>query len=197
MVNLIINEIVEALTADLPFVDKITGLVKPASVSDASGNILIFPVALNTDPTTCNDSELLDYVPDSTKTSIIYFEDRGTTFRECKGEALEFTSNFLLVCWFNIKLINQNLVDTSQIAANLLKYIPLGNMGNIPPIMNVWLELASQEPNDGAIFSKYTYREEISQYITYPYGYVALTLRADWRIRQDCIEDITLNPAEC
>lgn len=197
MVNIIINEIVEQLVDNLPFVDKITGLVKPARVTTSTGESKVFPVALNLDPTVCNESELLDYVPDSTKTSIIYFEDRGSTFRLCQGDALEFTANFLLVCLFNFKLINPILVDTSQITANIIKNLPLGNMGNLPPLMNVYLEVAGQEPNDGAVFGRYSYSEEISQYITYPYGYVALTLRADYRIRLDCVEDITLDPATC
>lgn len=196
MVNLIVNEIVDRL-AFLPFVDKITGIVKTASVSDGPGNVKTFPVALNLDVDTCNESELLDYVPDSTKMSIIYFEDRGVTFRECKGQAIEFTANFLLVCWFNYKLIDQTMTNSSQIVGNLIKYLPLGNMGTIGYAMNVFLEVASQEPNDGAVFNRYTYSEPISQYITYPYGYVALSLRADYRVRRDCIEDITLNPAAC
>lgn len=196
MVNLIVNEIVSSL-ASLPFLDKITGIVKAATVSDAGGNIKVFPVALNLNLTECEDSQILDYVPNSTKTSIIYFEDRGTTFRQCQDQALEFTANFLLVCWFNYKLIDSTLTNTSQITANILKYLPLGNMGNITPLMNVWLEVVSQEPNDGAVFSKYSYKEEISQYLTYPYDYVALTLRADYRIRLDCVDDIVLDPTEC
>ena len=197
MVNLIVNEIVTALTNNLAFVDKITGIVKPATVTTSTGEVKTFPVALNLDVSQCNESELLDYVPDSTKTSIIYFEDRGVTFRECKAQAIEFTANFLLVCWFNYKLINPTLTNTSQIVANIIKYLPLGNMGTITPLMNVWLEVGGQEPNDGGVFSRYSYKEEISQYITYPYDYVALSLRADYRVRLDCIDDIELDPAEC
>ena len=136
MVNLIVNEIVSSL-ASLPFLDKITGIVKAATVSDANGNIKTFPVALNLDVTNCKDSELLDYVPDSTKTSIIYFEDRGSMFRTCQDQALEFTANFMIVCWFNYKLIDPSLTNTSLITANILKYLPLGNMGNITPLIYV------------------------------------------------------------
>lgn len=196
MVNLIVNEIVDSLAA-LPFVDKITGIVKRATVSDQLGNIKTFPVALNLDVSQCSDSELLDYVPDSTKTSIIYFEDRGVSFNGCDSSGLQFTANFLLVCWFNYLKINPTLTNTSQIVANIIKYLPLGNMGNISPISAVYLEIGSQEPNTGAIFSPYSYKEEVSQYITYPYDYVALNLRADYKLRVDCVEDITLDPAEC
>lgn len=196
MVNLIVNEIVDSLTG-LPFLDKITGLVKPVAVSDATGNVKTFPVALNLNISECNDSELLDYVPDSTKTSIIYFEDRGVTYNGCDSDGLQFTANFLLVCWFNYKLIDPALTNTSLIAANVLKYLPLGNMGNISPLIGVYLELNGQEPNDGGVFNKYSYKEEVSQYITYPYDYVAFSLRADFKVKPDCINDIEMNPTEC
>lgn len=196
MVNLIVNDIVSHL-ASLSFVDKITGIVKTAIVSDANGNILKFPIALNLDPSTCNDSELLDYCPDSSKTSIIYFEDRGATVRGMSGEAIELTVNFTLVCWFNYLKINPALTNTSLIFGNIIKNLPLGDMGNINPLMGIFLELTGQEPNDAGIFSKYTYREEISQYVTYPYDYVALNLRADFCVRPECFDDIELNPAEC
>lgn len=196
MVNLIVNEIVTILENNLSFVDKITGIVKTAELSDAEGNIKTFPIAYNTNPTTCNDSELLDYVPDSTKMSIIYFEDRGSSVTGCDQNSILWRASFTLVCWFNYKLIDEDMIDSALITANIIKYLP-GNMGNIPPLTAVLLDVSGQQPNDGSVFAKYSYSEPISQYITYPYGYVALDLTADFRLRTDCIEDIILNPAEC
>ncbi len=196
MVNLIVNEIVSQLAA-LTFLDKITGITKVASVSDGAGNIQKFPIALNTDVSTCSDSQLLDYVPDSTKTSIIYFEDRGTQVTGWQDGAIGFTANFTLICWFNYNKINPALTNTSLIAANLIKLLPFGNMGNIYPLMGIFLELTSQQSNEGGVFGKYSYKEEINQFITYPYDYVALDLKADFRVRPECVDDLTLNPAEC
>jgi len=196
MVNLIVDKIVEELES-LVFIDRITGMVKHAMVSDANGNVKTFPVALNLDVSKCNDSELLDYVPDSSKTSIIYFEDKGTTMRGMSGGYIDFTANFVLVCWYNFKKINKTMTNTSYIAANLIKALPIGNMGNISPLIGVFLEVTGQQANDGAIFAPYSYKQEISQYITYPYDYVALNLRADFRVRPECVDDITLNTTKC
>jgi hypothetical protein len=194
MVNLIVNEIVTDL-ASLSFLDKITGIVKPAQI-DVDGTIKTIPVALNLNPTTCNDSQLLDYVPNNTKTSIIYFEDQGTTVTDYSGEAIGFTASFALICWFNYRLINPLLTNTSQIAANIIKLLNV-EMGNIAPLIAVILSVTGQDSNDGAVFSKYTYLEDQSQFITYPYGYVALNLSADFRVRPECVEDIVLNPSPC
>jgi hypothetical protein len=196
MVNLIVNKIVQEITIDLPFVDKITGIVKTAKIQDGQGNVKTLPIAYNSNPATCNDSELLDFVPDSAKMSIIYFEDRGTQMNKMENSSIYFTSNFTLVCWFNYLKIDHTLTNTSQITGNLLKYLP-EIMGNISPLIGVVLSVTGQQANDGSVFSKYSYFEEISQYITYPYGYVALDLQAEYRVRKECINDITLDPASC
>ena len=195
MVNYIINKIVQDLTLDLPFVDKITGIVKTAKIKVAD-KVKTIPIAVNTNVTTCNDSELLDYVPNDNYTSIIYFEDRGTTLQKMENQSLYYQSNFTLVCWFNYLKIDQTLTNTSQITGNLIKYLP-EIMGNITPLIGIFLSITGEQSNDGSVFNKYSYFEEISQYITYPYGYVALDLQAEYRVRKDCILDLTLNLAEC
>lgn len=195
MVNLIVNKIVQEITLNLQFVDRITGIVKPAKIKVAD-LVKTIPVALNTDISTCNDSILLDFVPDSNKASIIYFEDRGTQMTKMENSSIYFTSNFTLVCWFNYLKIDQALTNTSQITGNLIKYLP-EIMGNISPLIGVVLSITGQQSNDGAVFNKYSYFEEISQYITYPYAYVALDLQAEFRVRKECIVDITGNSDIC
>jgi hypothetical protein len=196
MVNTIVNKIVQEITIDLPFVDKITGIVRAAKIQDSQGNIKTIPIAYNSNPTTCNDSELIDFGPDTSKTSIIYFEDRGTQMNKMENSSIYFTSNFTLVCWFNYLKVDQTLTNTSQITANLLKYLP-EVIGNISPLIGVVLTVTGQQANDGSVFSKYSYFEEISQYITYPYGYVALDLQAEYRVRKECVADIVIDAALC
>ena len=195
MVNLIVDTIVTGLKLDLTFVDKITGIVKPAQAS-IGGVVKTFPVAYNTDVTTCNDSELLDYVPDDRKISIIYFEDKGTSMNRMENQSVYFTSNFTLICWFNYKRLTGNMTNTALIVGNILKYLPVV-MGNISPLIGVVLSVTGEQDNTGGVFSKYSYIEEQSQYITYPYGYVALDLSADYSVRKECFEDIETCTALC
>ena len=195
MVNLIVNEIVTRLTADVSFVDKITGIVKPAKVS-ISDQVKTLPVAVNTDVTTCNDSELLDFVPDNSKKSIIYFEDRGTSLVKMENQSLYYTASFTLICWFNFNQIDHTLTNTSKIAGVILKRLPIV-LGNITPLIGVVLSVNGQQPNDGGVFSKYSYLEEQTQYILYPFGYVAFDLTASFSVRKDCIPEIVEDVDEC
>ena len=195
MVNLIVDQIVQGLKLDLSFVDKITGIVKPAQAS-IGGVVKTFPVAYNTDVSVCSDSQLLDFTPDDRKTSIIYFEDRGTSMTRMENQSVYFTSNFTLVCWINYKRIAGCMTNTSLIVGNLIKYLPVV-MGNISPLIGVVLSVTGQQDNTGGVFSKYSYIEEQSQFITYPYGYVALDLSADFSVRKECFEDIEICTPIC
>jgi hypothetical protein len=195
MVNLIVNKIVADLKIDLPFVDKITGIVKTALIQVAD-KVKTIPIAVNLNVSACDDSTLLNFIPDSSKTSIIYFEDKGTQMTKMENQSVYFTSNFTLVCWFNYEKVNHMLTNTSQITGNLIKYLP-DVMGNISPLIGVVLSVTGEQANDGAVFSKYSYIEEINQYITYPYGYVALDLQAEFRVRKDCIADIQIDATIC
>lgn len=193
MIHLIADKIVESLAA-LPFVEKITGIVKPLKYYGPDKKIIVIPVAFNTDPTTCNTSQLNDYVPNSKRRSIIYFEDQGTSMIR-NGTYLEFTSQMRLVCWFNHKKIGAQY-DSSLIALNVLKYLP-DKLGNFSNLLGVWVDVLRQEPNDGGAFSRYSYQEEINQYITYPYDYVSFILQATYKVRKDCIEDIAPENIAC
>ena len=190
MVNLIVDELVTILKLDLGFTDKITGIVKTAQ-ADIAGTVKTFPVAVNTDISVCSDSQLLDYSPDNTKTSIIYFEDRGTQMNRMENSSVYFTSNFTLVCWFNYKKLTGDMTNTSLITGNILKYIPVV-LGNITPLIGVVLSVTGEQASDGGVFSKYSYMEAQSQFITYPFGYVALDMTAEYSVRKECFEDIEL-----
>ena len=193
------NHTIAQILADslttLVFKDKITGLVKSLRVKKGETEKII-PIAYNTNPTTCNESELLDYTPDSTKRSIIYFEDRGTSFLNESNGYLFMQSRLQLVCWFNYKLIDKTLYQPDRIAGNIIKLIPdrLPNQSNL---IGILVTFTGQDPIDSDPFIKYSYREFQSQFMTYPYGYTALNYQIDYRIRKECIDDIVLNIDSC
>jgi len=195
MVNLIVNHIVTELKLSLPFVDKITGIVKTASIN-TGGTVKTFPIALNDDITACNPNQLLDFTPNNKYTSVIYFEDRGTRVDRMENQSIYFTSSFTLICWFDFRKIAGCMSNTSYIAGNIIKYLP-EIVGNLSPLNSVIVSVVGEQANDGNVFSKYSYLEEVNQYITYPYGYVALDLQAEFRVRKECIEDIEICTALC
>ena len=194
MIHLIANKIVENL-ASLTIVDKITGIVKPAKVY-INNVVKTYPIAYNTDPDVCSQSQLLDFVPDSSKRSIIYFEDYGTSQVKLENQKAYWQATFRLIVWFNYKKILPVMSEPSLIALNVLNLIP-GDLGNFDNLQGVFVEVTSQLPNDVSPFSRYSYQEERTQYVTYPYDYVAFVLRAEFSTRIGCIDDLTPTLSVC
>ena len=193
MINIIANKLVTYLQA-LPFRDKLTGIVKTARLySDTT--VKAFPVKYNTNITTCNPSQLDALVPDSKKRSIIYFEDFGTSLARNNDNYIDCSSNLRLVCWFNYNKIGQ-YHEPSLIALNILKHLPTV-LGNFDNLIGVRCEVTRQAENDANCFNRYTYYEEQSQYLTYPYDYVCFDIVATYRIRVDCIDDLTIDEQSC
>lgn len=191
MIHRIANKILESLIA-LPFIDQYAGVVNVAKII-SNDTVKIFPVDCNT-PTDCETSKLRALVPNSTKRSILYFEDQGTSQIEVLQGGYKFQASLKLICWFNYKKIAA-LCEPSLIATNILKFLPT-NLGNFDEFIDVWIEVVSQDPAEG-VFDKYTYLEEKTQFVTYPYGVVAFTLRASWQIRTACVPEIVINADPC
>lgn len=179
----------------LPFKDVLEGLVRPAKVVKG-GVEKTFPLTYNINPNTCSNGQLLALTPDSTKRSIIYFEDGGTTLRGEDGGYLLLTTSLKLICWFNYKRIDTTLYESAIIALNILKLIP-DRLPNNVPYLGILIRFTGQDSRESNPFTKYTYDEPRTQFITYPYDWVALNFAVDYKIARDCIDDIILNPDAC
>lgn len=195
MIHLIADKLVTEM-ATMPIKDKITGIVKPARVKHTDGQLVTFPIAYNKNPAACTPSELLDYVPDSTKATIIFFEDYGTEQIGEDSLGMRFAATLRLICWFNYKRLSGAMNSPELVVINLLKYIPQ-RLGNFDGILGVLVDVRGQLPNDGGLFSRYSFQEEASQYLTYPYDAVGLSLRAEWTVRPGCIDDLTIITETC
>lgn len=191
--QLIIDEI-----DSLNWVDKIKGVVKPLKVKIKGGEEKIYPICLNTDPTLCNSSTYTDLVPDSSKMSIIYFEDGGTEVIESGCKYTDLESSLRLVCWLNLRKINADFTDALNIKLNLINTIP-ADIANTDWVTKIRVMFEGEEEKSAGIFSEYTYDEAENQYLIYPYDFFALNYRVKYSMPMDsdCLTDIVINPASC
>jgi hypothetical protein len=192
MIHRIADKILENLVY-LPFIDQYTGVVKVAKIISGD-TVKTFPIACNT-PTDCDPNKLKALVPNSTKRSILYFEDMGTQQTELVNGGYRFQATLRLVCWINYKKISGALCDTSLIATNILKYLPT-RLGNFDEFIDVWVEVSSQDPAEN-VFDRYNYNEERNQFMTYPYDVVAFTLKATWKVLTACVPEIVPKEEIC
>jgi len=190
----ILAEILKTELSTLNFVDKITGLVFTLSVKDKE-KIRKIPVDVNENTTVCNTETLTDLVPNSSRKSIIYFEDEGTNLLESNKRSNHFESNLNLICWINIKKINKTFSDNSLILAALIQAIPkrLDNQDFITGI-KINIDGVIEKEN---LFNRYDYDEVTTQFMTYPYDAIGLKLNVKYFVSNSCISDVALNDTSC
>ena len=197
--NELIADILKNNLAGLTWIDRYAGLVRTASIKVKSGDTTIikqFPVACNVTEADCTTDKYQDLVPNSTKRSIIYFEDNGVSYELYRGNMLKGTANLRLVCWFNLKKFgNTDCTYSATLINDLLSHLPI-NLNDYTPLANATLRIDSEEPKTAAIFNRYSYDELLNQYLLYPYDYFAVNLIVTFYMPKNCIDPV-IDPDIC
>jgi len=126
---------------------------------------LVYPVLNKTDwlPGSQDGLVYKDAVPDSSKRSILYWEDYGGRVVDSCARYQRFAHQIRVVVWFNFAMISKPYDDC---VVELLRAIPRRFNG-------VTLKPVGYLPKKNDIFARYSYRDE-KQYVTYPYDVVAI-----------------------
>jgi hypothetical protein len=196
-----IAEYIKSYLTPLSFVDKIAGLVKVASISQPSETGVVvkrFPVACDVNYSDCvKQSRYKDLMPDSSKMSVIYFEDLGCTFVNKTARSFEFISNLKLIGWVNLSKFQDISCDNSSVfVASIIKALPNG-LYNYGRYSNIQIVGIREEPKTNQIFSMYTYDELVNQYLLYPYDYFSLSISVSFNLPINCIEEIIPSTENC
>lgn len=206
-----IRELCEVLknkivAANLPFIDMIAGAVKTVTYTDedetGSKYIYTFPVSWQTNAQPCKptSSPELDLIPDSSKKGICYFEQEGASVMTGTGDRTGYAATMTLVCWYNKLLItgyNYNNVQTNYIA-QMQRALGIGrNPFNQYPFTRVMVLSTRILPQDGSIFTKYTYVEQYRQYLMQPFEYFAMQLDVRFSVADNCLQPVPVSPDIC
>lgn len=201
--NALIADIIKTAIEDLAFVDRIAGIVKPVTISediDGQKRVKTFPVACNVTEADCVSGQYTDLVPNSQKNSVIYFEDLGVQFIGNVKSEMRFRSQLRLVCWLNLKRMGITDCNWSSTATlHIIKSILQADVPfNSTPFTGMKYTGISQPVKSASIFSKYSYSEQVNQYLLYPYDYFAVDFVVEYGVKAACIEDLPeLGPELC
>lgn len=190
-----IAEILKTFITPLNFADKVGGLVRVIQVDQSSGETRNVPGDYSLAQHQANIKDFVNYAPDASKRSIIYFEDEGTTIERDGARYIDLVSTIKLVAWFNLGRINRDLNECSQLMFLIMEALPK-SFPNTDNILKARLDFQGQERGP-EIFAPYDYDESILQHLMYPYDAGALTYNVIYSVRPECIADIVINPAEC
>ena len=182
----------------LPFVDRLAGLVRTVTITGEDGKRKAFPVACNVTNADCTAGRYQDLVPDSSRKSVMYFEDGGTVLTGLLKGDPQLRSTIRLVGWLNLKKMGLTDCDFATTAiTNIIKNLPWTEF-NSPANGFVRVKLTGLNvlEKSSAIFSRYTYDEAVTQYLLYPYDYFGLNLTVEYTVRRSCIEDAVIPDIE-
>jgi len=199
MINTIVKNIIPYLEA-LNFSEVVGGIATTISqnkpIKDNKIIVKKFPAYYNENKTTCNASDYIDLVPNSNKRSIIYFENNGIKISPINGNIIECVADVRLVCWANLKKINDTFINADILKLLVIQAMP-SSLSNVLPYSFIRVQLTGEETKNVSIFSKYTYNEEEKQYLIYPFDYFALNYEISFYVGINCIDPILISPAVC
>jgi hypothetical protein len=187
-----IANILKSHIEDLTWIDKIAGLVQTVSMREKIGESVVFksyPVSCDIDYDSCTKGRYQDLTPNSKKKSVLYFEDMGVSFIARKGNTMVFQSSLRLVCWLNLKLIDSATCDSEvehcsvsgDYVIEILKALP-----DVPfsetGFVSINISGISEVVRSVDIFSKYTYNEQSTQFLLWPFDYFGLDLEITFTV---------------
>jgi len=196
-----IGEILKSKLIGFTYVDRISGVVQTAVKKNAAGNLVRYPIACDVDGKECDDTgRYLDLIPNDRFKSVMYFEDLGgSQFNEKNGNDLRFTSNIRLVGWLNLKELGKDDCHiTAQVVAHIITRLESTQEINPIPFTRLKIAVISQLVRTPQIFGRYTYQEDQTQYLMFPYDYFAIDFRVTYSINKSCVPEFNAGvPDEC
>lgn len=205
MVKEIAHEIKEKLLS-LPFADVVAGLAQTLTTTDSAGDTTPqtvtkkLPVSydVSMSGSDCMGKEIL-LIPDSSRRSIIYFEDFGVQAAGGVRMATAFNSSLRLVCWLNRANILQDTYQeiTGRCQAAIIGKVCHKNPETVGMFQRLTINVAKILPQDAGIFSRYTYDETQRQYLRPPFEFFAIDLTCKFSVQNSCLDGINWHRSAC
>lgn len=187
----------------LPFIDLLCGMVQTLTIDEPvdEGFAVVqkkMPVTFDHNDTACAGKEILP-VPDSSRKSIIYFEDFGVRVIGKEQGLSKFQSSLRLICWMNrAKLVGDHYKEiSSRVMASVVQQIANKNPFSSGIFIKTSVRVANIPPQDAALFGRYTYKEQDRQYLRPPFEFFGIDFQIDYLANAKCLEGIAWNTQVC
>jgi hypothetical protein len=179
------------------YAERAAGLVRVVNVKLRSQDGMVsrrIPMGCEvTNPETCPPHSLL--VPDEKLSSMLWFEDGGTTFVMESGRSTYFTSSLRLIIWLNLNKYEHNCSITSAVFTDVIKRL-MTTYESIPEAHSIRVESLTQMPKDASIFSSYDF-ENKNMFLIYPYDYLGIDIKTTFGVNRNCFQPIIRKDVEC
>lgn len=188
--------------SDLNFVEVAAGLAKPvtirvdASDEDVSMIDKVIPMAYNDLGIVCDEGDLYALVPDTSKMSIVWWEDNGIDLTNEDTYYYHAQANLICVGWWNLPLIDKSLTDPSLLVANLIAEVP-EKLASVDYLSQIRVAFAGESVSGPEVLSKYNFDDPENQFATFPYAVTGINFAVNFAFGKNCVDSVVLNPASC
>ena len=201
---------IDLLTTDieaLGWVERYGRLTTPVRIIDHQDReteeqtFVIFPVSCNVTAADCLETDTRYYplVPDSTKKSIAYWEQQGGfSFTNENDGFLTGSAVARFVAWLNISELGKtDCTITADIIGPLLNTLDVTKTPTSGVFTNgqIKFKVIEQVEKSADIFSAYTYDNQETGYLLFPYDYFALDVEISLKIDKNCFSAFTTESA--
>jgi len=186
MNEMVANMIKEKVMA-IRFADKVGGLVRPVTIN-MNGEKKTFPVSWDVSSSDLQKGKYKDLMPCSKYKSLMYFEDGGTTMLERINDIQFFQSNLRLIGWIDTSKFPQFKCTNPlapQMIIEIMEALPTAKKTEAP-FLYMEIKVNSESVKSASIFGAYTYDEQSTQYLFYPYDYFLLNISVRYGINYNC-----------
>lgn len=204
LVAQLILERIEA--ADLPWVDKTAALTRAISYKPPGSKVgpRILPIACTVnDPYSCDPGTVDELLPGDKYASVLFIEGDSMPAKRQGKPGIErvvgptYLSRLRIVVWLNCAKLGGACDCGGQAALNLISAltVPKYKSGDLLDLKH---EVVGGGPVRGReIFGKYTFNEDRSQYLHYPYDFFALDVQTEFRLAPGCEAKLQLGNVQC
>ena len=189
-----IGDIIKSYLTSLTFIDKLAGVVTTINKVDMDKDNRqvrkTFPVACGMSYEECTtNGKYLDLVPNSNLKAIVYLEDNGINKIGVNGANTVYRASYLMVGWLNLKKLGKtNCSISGQVITTILSKLPV-NPFDSGIYKRIDIEVGGQRSKQEVPFRKYSYNEDITQYLMHPYDYFAIPIEATFQINPSCVTE--------
>jgi len=186
-------------TSGLQWLDVVCGMVEEIKVTNQQGDgtvIKTLPAYRLAGQTQCEaHNDYIYCIPDTSKESLIYIEADNQSLVSSTSRYDEYQLPLRVICWTNLKVINQNYSDASLLTDELLSIIP-DSLAAYSPYNTIRVDVTDVNRDLGVV-NKYDFNEAENQMWIYPFDFFVISLRVTYRRTRACSGHSSMLPSGC
>ena len=182
---------------ELPYITKACGCVRVLSTKDRKRYPISTLVHFESEEVCDQEDGYVIMAPTSQHVGVCFFEDLGVRFGKVTSSRARYLQGSLkLIVWVNLDKIGEN-ATIEPIQESIWATLGRMKVEGLPSSVGGKVKVSQIYPKHPNAFTKYSFDEERTQFLSHPFDHFAMKLDYTCIIMQGCAPTITLTPVQC